>query len=341
MNNLTKESFSAPCQQLGLLFVVFGVVFISITLFLSLLFNGFILLSFKLNPTLRTLPYAFIINLAITNIISTVLLIPMEITYLTSYPSFPFPATVNNLWNAAYLTLLAGSVLNFTAVSVDRYIRIRYPLHYMQYLNKQNVIQLLVFLWIYVVLLGILMYFAFETPTNGVHSFQISSSYFIPFLVGNVFVPFCLIIALYSCIFRITRRHMRCIDVQTTARIRHLQGVTPVRRQTSLLRDLSSTKTICMVIFGFSLTWFPFLVFQLYYMHRGQGNCILSKVDTVVCWLTYFSAVLNPVIYAAREKNITQVIRKVCVLKRIDRDANRPYIQRLPQNIEPHPIATA
>lgn len=316
MSNWTNES-SSRCEHLGSAFVVCGVLFVTITLLLSLTFNGLIFLSFYIDSTLRTLPYVFIMNLAVTNVMSSLLLIPMDIIYMINFPIFPFPAIVNTLWNTIYLALLTASILNFTAVSVDRYVRIRYPLSYMRYLTKQRVIQFVVLLWVYVSILGVFMAFTFEIPKDGVYTFEISASFFIPFLVINVLVPFCVIIVLYFCIFRITRRHIRCIDVQTTAcsRLRYTQHVVPVRRQNSLLRDISSTKTVCLVVFGFSLTWFPFFIFELYYMHSLRFTCLLDKADTVVCWLTYFSAVSSPVIYAAREKKIKEVLRKLFLLQ--------------------------
>ncbi|KAK3730252.1 hypothetical protein QZH41_006831 [Actinostola sp. cb2023] len=246
MSNKTgaEELMITSCEHLGTVFVVCGVMFVLVTLLLSLTLNGFIFMSFYVDSTLRTLPYVFIVNLAITDVMSSLILIPMDITYLVNFPKLPLPGIVNNLWNAIFLSLLTASILNFTAVSLDRYIRIRYPLHYMYYLTKERVIQLVVALWIYVVVLGVLMFAAFESPIDGVYTFEISASYFIPFLICNVFLPFCVIIALYGCIFRIMRRHMRCIDVQTSARLRCSQGMVPVRRQNSLLRDLSSSKTV-------------------------------------------------------------------------------------------------
>lgn len=306
MDNRTLAAPS-PCQSLGQSFLVCGLIFITGTLFLSAAFNGLILLSFYLDTTLRTLSYAFIINLAVTDVISSLILIPMEITYLVHFPWIPFSGTVNNVWNAGFLSLLAASILNFTAVSLDRYIRIRYPLHYMYYLTRTRVFQLVIFIWCYALILGVLIFFAFEEPVDGVYSFKISARFFIPFLLINVFLPFCIIFVLYTCIFRIMRRHMRCINVQVSARLRSCHLV-PVRRQNSLLQNLSSSKTVCLVLFGFSLTWFPFLIYQLFYMYSEQSNCVLDKYDTVVCWLTYFSAVSNPVIYASREKRFKKVI---------------------------------
>jgi hypothetical protein len=116
-------------------------------------------------------------------------------------------------------------------------------------------------------------------------------------------------------IFRIMRRHMRCINVQVSARLRSCHLV-PVRRQNSFLQNLSSSKTVCLVSFGFSLTWFPFLIYQLFYMYDDQNDCLLDKFDTVVCWLTYFSAVSNPVIYAAREKRFKKVIYRIFAFPR-------------------------
>lgn len=316
MDNRTSEVLESPCQSLGQSFLVCGLIFITGTLFLSVTFNGLILLSFYLDTTLRTLSYAFIINLAVTDVISSLILIPMEITYLVYFPSIPFSGTINNVWNAGYLSLLAASILNFTAVSLDRYIRIRYPLHYMYYLTRERVIQLVVFIWCYALLLGVLMFFAFDAPVDGIYSFQISARFFIPFLLLNVFLPFCIIIVLYICIFRIMRRHMRCINVQVSARLRSCHLVT-VRRQNSLMQNLSSSKTVCLVLFGFSLTWFPFLIYQLFYMYTEQSDCILDKYDTVICWLTYFSAVSNPVIYASREKRFKKVIVRLFDLPRI------------------------
>lgn len=304
------------CQQLGSPFIVSGVLFESLTLLLSLAFNGLIFVSFYIDSTLRTLPYVFIMNLAVTNAISSMLLIPMDIIYLINFPILSFPGRVIVLWNTVYLALLAASILNFTAVSIDRFIRIRYPLHYMRYLTKQRITQSLVLLWIYVTILGIVMFFTFEIPKGGAYEFKISASFFIPFLVINVFVPFCVIIVLYCSIFRIMRRHIRCIDVQTTARLRYCQPIVPVRRHNSILRDIGSIKTVCLVIFGFSLTWFPFLIFELYYSNYNEFfSCSLEKADNVVCWLTYFSAVSSPVIYAAREKKIKEVVGKLFSLK--------------------------
>lgn len=304
-----------PCSNLEISFIIGGATFVVLILVLSTFGNSLVCLAVYRQPYLRTTSNAFIVNLAVNDIIASSILLPLEALYLICFPRVPLSGQAINVWNSLFLCFLASSVLNFTAVTADRYIRIVFPLRYDTVMTSSRCFSMLCGMWIYSSLLAVLMYFAFDTPVDGVYSFTIPSHFFISFLVINVAIPFCGIVLLYCKIFRIAKYHNR--RVFTVQPVELIDGHPKVLRQsTSMVKELRTTKTIGIVICCFVVTWFPFLIYQLVFIYMDQSDCTLDKIDTVMCWFTYLSGVLNPITYAARDSSFRQAFRyKITVCK--------------------------
>ena len=307
-----EESNRSPCSSLETTFKAGGMTFIVPTLFASTVGNSLVCLAVYRQPSLRTTSNAFIVNLAVTDIVASNILIPLEALYLVYFPGVPLSGPAINAWNTLFLCFLVSSILNFTAVSVDRYIRIVFPMRYDRVMTSSLGAGLLGGIWVYSSALAVLMYFAFETPEDGIYSFQLDNRFFISFLSIGVVLPFCVIVILYFKIFRLSRHHNhRIFILQPLPFENSTQMTLALKRSTSFLGEVRSAKTIGIVICCFVVTWFPFLVYQLIFMFMDQSDCTLDKLDTVTCWLTYLSGVLNPVTYAARDSNFRRAFRRI------------------------------
>ena len=309
-----SSKYFTPCSSLEISFKAAGTTIVFLILILSIFGNSLVCVAVYRQISLRTSSNTFVINLAVTDTVASSVLLPLEALYLLCFPSIPLNEKAITAWNTLFLCFLALSVLNFTAVTVDRYIHIVFPLRYDAVLTSSLRFGMVCGMWIYATLLAVLMYFAFDTPENGVYSFRMQNRFFISFLGINVFFPFCVIVFLYFKIFRLAKHHSRRIfSLRPDAAREHKPR--NFKRSLSFVKEFRAAKTIGIVICCFVVTWFPFLVYQLVFIFMDQSSCTLDKLDTVICWFTYLSGVLNPITYAARDGSFRQSFQKIFTCK--------------------------
>ncbi|XP_050428111.1 beta-3 adrenergic receptor isoform X2 [Adelges cooleyi] len=103
-------------------------VFSTLVLIVSTSSNSLLLLVFYRRPGLRTLSNRFVMNLLVTNLASSWILVPLTLWDGSAFSWAPtLPASV---WNGLTGAVYAQSVLSVMAVAVDQYYAVTDPLRY-------------------------------------------------------------------------------------------------------------------------------------------------------------------------------------------------------------------
>lgn len=112
-------------------FDIFVGILMILIIITSLLGNLLILYAFVTSPKLRTVNNYFIMNLALSDILTTCLVIPFDV-YMTLrvLSSWSFGHAMCKVWTTAYTISVPTSIFTLCVVSIDRYYAISNPLGY-------------------------------------------------------------------------------------------------------------------------------------------------------------------------------------------------------------------
>ncbi|CAM4645757.1 unnamed protein product [Caretta caretta] len=278
-----------------LLFLVFLVIYL-----VTLVGNLLIILLIKLNPSLHTPMYFFLLNLSFLEICYTSSVVPQLLAHLlVEQKTLSIAGCAAQMYIFTIMGLTECCLL--AAMAYDRYIAICNPLHYRTIMSGQVCAQLVGASWT----IGILVEVAqttwiFSLPfcgSNRIHHFfcdippvikractDTSKNQIVVLALSVLFImsPFLLIILSYICI------------ISTILKLPSVEG----RRKA--FSTCSSHLMVVTLFYGTAL----FTYLRPKSISTPEGDQLISLMYTVV------TPVLNPIIYTLRNKEVKGAFRK-------------------------------
>ncbi|XP_038060808.1 adenosine receptor A2b-like [Patiria miniata] len=269
--------------------------------------NATVLVLVAYFKTLQVLENSFIVSLAAADGLLSVAMIPgVDITLNPTRAGNKYACLL--LW-CSIMFSSSASVFSLLALSLDRYLKIVYPLH--QYMTAARVCGILAFVWSYTFIT------AFVLPFVGLNG--IKDPFFVCFDFKDVFniahlqfycyinglAPFLFMFVMYGKIFRVVWEKLRAESDQIPA---GAEGVG--RSKQWLRRELKVIKKLTMVLGTTAVSWIPttcMLLRQIYdptYYPTFQTRVILST-------LTYMNSAVNPLLYSLRIQPFREALSKV------------------------------
>ena len=257
---------------------------------------------------LQSFSEQFIFSLALSDIMVAASVLPFDIVYWITFPRWPLGAYVCNLWNALFFLFLTASVLNLTSISIDRFLAVVYPLRYSVWMTPNLVKFMIACVWVYSLGIAVLIFFLLDPPENQTYSFNLNPLFHGFLLIGNVIIPFIIMIILYSKIYIIAKRHARRAGITSSSA--NTSSLT--RRTNSFARELKLAKTLGIVVLCFVICWLPFEIINVIILvDQGVTTCLVEIIDTVACWLAYLHSSFNPLVYAFSSSEFRRAFRKL------------------------------
>uniref|UniRef100_A0A670JEG9 Olfactory receptor n=1 Tax=Podarcis muralis TaxID=64176 RepID=A0A670JEG9_PODMU len=295
LNEFILEGFSYLAELQVLLFFVFLVTYI-----ITLLGNTLIILLIKLNPSLQTPMYFFLVNLSFLEMCYTTSVVPQMLVHLlTEHKSISLARCAAQMYAFTILGLTECCLL--AAMAYDRYVAICHPLHYTVIMNRRVCAQLAAASWITCISVEIAQTtWIFSLPFCGSKHIQhffcdilpvvkmactdTSKNEILVMAVSTIFImsPFLLIILSYIRI------------ISTILKLPSAKG----RRKA--FSTCSSHLMVVTLFFGTAL--FTYLIPKSSYTPRSDQ--MISLMYTVV------SPFLNPIIYTLRNKEVKGAFKK-------------------------------
>lgn len=199
------------------------------------------------------------------------------------------------------------SVLHLLALAVNHYLGIVRPLHYASMVTKRTAIILIALIWT-VPCFYVFIYFS-SIPGQG---FQSENCTNYRFLVENVFrslysciffIPLLPMIVMYSHIFMIVKRHQR--------------GLSKYSSDPSLKKNIKATVTTLLILGTYILGWVPAVLFYVVVctnctVHPDRiSRDNMAAISIVANCLVLLKSFLDPLIYAARTREIREALRRM------------------------------
>ena len=163
MNQATNDTTETNACEFNLDYQIPISILFVLTFVLSVSENILVSVAIVVDRRLRRPSNGYLLSLALTDICISLGLIPLEMTYVWSYPEWPLGPRATDVVNSVWLFSIAGSFVGVLVITVDRYRAVVSTLRYREVVSWSRTLVITALVWLYVVLVVILMsVFAFK-----------------------------------------------------------------------------------------------------------------------------------------------------------------------------------
>uniref|UniRef100_A0A8C9SHE9 Alpha-1D adrenergic receptor-like n=1 Tax=Scleropages formosus TaxID=113540 RepID=A0A8C9SHE9_SCLFO len=309
--------------------------------------NALVILSVLCNRRLRTVTNVFIVNLAVADLLLSVVVLPFSAS-LEVLGCWSFGRLFCDIWAAVDVLCCTASILSLCVISVDRYIGVKHSLKYPSIMTEKRAAVILVGVWTSsaVVSVGPLLGWKEPPPADdSICSITEDPGYALFSSLFSFYLPLAVIVVMYCRIYVVARRttkglqagvkkeggksmevllriHRRSVlreaELESQGKAHPLRSSISVRLM-KFSREKKAAKTLAIVVGVFILCWLPFFfVFPLGSLFPTLKPS--ARVFKVIFWLGYFNSCVNPIIYPCSSKEFKhafiQLLRCQCHQRR-------------------------
>lgn len=286
-NSCVKTIYPLPKRVV--LYVVLGVMVI-----VTVCGNLLVTVSIIYFKQLHTPTNYLIASLAVSDLLlGLVVMLPAMIQLAET--CWYFGDVLCKVYMSSDVTLCTASIMNLSAISIDRYYAVVHPLLYRTKISV-NVALLMIFVsWGVSGAVGFGMIF-FKLNILGIEEFYytlvacegrcVLFQSFVSSTVSSVlsfFIPGVIMTCLYLKIFFVAKRQFLSIQSKSSA-------------QVSNKKQTKATKTLAVIMGVFLLCWAPFFACNIIDPFVGYSTPV-ELFETLV-WVGFVNSTLNPIIYA-------------------------------------------
>nr|VZI47393.1 unnamed protein product [Spirometra erinaceieuropaei] len=180
--------------------------------------NMLIMLAVFLVRKLRSPTNLLIVNLALTDFLVSILVMPFATAYqLLGY--WPFNQGICDLYNIFDVLLCTSSILSLCAISIDRYLAITRPLQYAAKRSPKRMLFMILITWLLSAAISIPPVFGWEKKISPYYcGYSDELSYQIYATFTAFYIPLVVMLVLYGKIFLLAKQ-MALIDAQKTGAV--------------------------------------------------------------------------------------------------------------------------
>ncbi|KAJ7352784.1 hypothetical protein OS493_033845 [Desmophyllum pertusum] len=174
LNGSAPGKFNDPLNILS-----FSCLLLILTM--TLFGNSLVILAFKRNSKIRTVTNYFVVSLAVADILVALVSMPIWAAYLMS--GVELKQALLKVWT--FMDILCGvaSIINLTAISIERYFCITYPLNYHTTMTSRKAITTIIIIWIFSIIMSSLKIILWKLPPPKYELMVVISCFFVPLVI--------------------------------------------------------------------------------------------------------------------------------------------------------------
>jgi len=210
-NDTTEESLISTGLRTGISAYYCFIIVASVTC------NTALITIIATAKQLRTMSHLFIVNLAISNLFTSLLYLPFDVEKHLRGGFFPHGQFLCGVYQLSFMLSLPLSTINLLLLTLESFITIAYPYKRARLVNRRNVTIIVMLAYLYAftyTLFPVLQHQQHSVVVdkeNGICYVKFSLTYIYYFVVINLFVPLTVIIILNLIIFNIANNHTKQI----------------------------------------------------------------------------------------------------------------------------------
>ena len=297
---------------------------------LSLAGNILIFISAYTNKRLRTATNLYIIALALSDLISALIVMPLSTGVLIS-GKWIYGDAICQLQAFASMFAIYVSSVTMGLTAVNRYTRMcKSDKQYKKWFSMKKSRMLLIFLWVFVAcyigiprLVGLQRYdfVAGYAACSVMHLSKLGKKIHYGIVVVLFFLtPMTATIFCYAKVAKMIRQHNTSASATFKLKRRSRARVI-IRRQFSgrnkfSAHEIKLSKSLFVVVFAFMICWIPLWIIVILRRFPNLVGKMPRNVELFCAFLFYLSNTINPFIYAGMNPAFRREFRKILLCKR-------------------------
>lgn len=281
--------------------------------FFAVVGNGLLIYVIYSNHNLHNLRNAFVASLAAADLMlacTDIVYQAMEKVVINFHPPHP---------SICYIILLSGvlfgsaSVFNLTAMTLVRYISIRYPLHFSRYVTVHRSATIVLAVWLAAFCLafppliwrpeGVVCSTTKPSDDHIIYeAIYMSAEWLFWF-----FIPLILISFSYYRIYLIARGQARQIAALEVSAVSETAPA-PSRGRASSLREKKAGRMVAILIGFWILCWMPFFIVLTISKFKSRVPAIFMRL--FLC-LMFANSAINPIVLTRYNRELKEAIKKL------------------------------
>ena len=278
--------------------------------------NSLVLIAIYKNRRLQTITNCFIASLALADLLVGIVVAPLA---ALSYLGLPHNFYGCVFTNSIVIAFTQVSIFNLLAIACERFVAIKNPFVYQEYLTMKRAKIINVIVWILGILIGLIPLFGWNLQSEVTDAWRcnfmtvIDMDYVVYFhFFGCIIVPLILITAIYSYIFYTVRKQLKQI---TALEVRSTSTNSHIKTTTIFKKEVKAAKSLAIVIILFAFCWIPIHTLNTMFVTCGTSCPYPLKLLLVTIVLSHANSAVNPAIYAYGNSNFKHAFKKMLGMK--------------------------
>ena len=284
--------------------------------------NSLVIASVVLNRRLQTKTSAFILSLAVGDLMIGLVVMPLIVVSNTVGPSVENGLKYCHVTISVAVMLMFNSVANLGAVTFDRFLAVVVPLRYKSIMTRRVIVPIIAFVWVFSTIFGFIPYMGWRTViepkrSSGLYCqvpLNLAQGYIITICVAG-FLPSIFVLAAYVKIFQTAYHHELRIVAAINSVLRNQQNDLKL----NMIKEMKAAKMVALVLGAFILSWAPLFVIMI--VDMAKKNTVNSYIYAGGVIFATLNSALNPVIYASMNSEFRETFRALIQCQSIN--ANR------------------
>lgn len=267
-------------------------VFLALAAFIG---NSLVILTVYRTPVLRTINNCLLTSLAVADLLTGSIAVPIYIGNLLLFRNpFQKSSVLSNAVDASGIVIYISSTYSICAVSVDRFVSVKYALRYNSIMTFRRCSYVIASIWIFS-FIYVIFYWLFR--------FQLTflGEYWKIWMAASIIIyatPVVVTISCYGYILKEALRQTRSITVLN------------VQQQAQQSNTRKTNLTVALVVGISLLCVLPIITQMIYVLTVGCSNQA-SLLLTWAVFAAYGNCAVNPWIYGLRRREFRDVFKKL------------------------------